>query len=62
MAKALDQLIWMTLHALVQRRHCLLVHMTVTLLIAPMLRMLGLDATHVSQLQKCATVYMCKFL
>ena len=57
MAKALDQLIWMMLHAVVQRPHCLLVHTTVTLLIAPMLRMLELDATHVRQ----GIEQMCKF-
>lgn len=58
MDKALAQSIWMMLHAVDQRHLCYLAPMTVTLLTAPMLRMLELDAIHVSNI----SCLECKFL
>ena len=48
MAKALDLSIWTMLHAVDLRHRCCLAPMTVTLLTAPMPRMLESDAIHVS--------------
>ena len=48
MVKVLDQSIWNMLHAVGQRRLCCPAPMTVILLVAPMPRMLELDAIHVS--------------